>query len=145
MGKSNIFSGILVLAVILIIAVSTFVVVNYATGVLNAAVAFASTDQMAKLNACGVTPPPAFFKLQADIPSLIFPAIYVGLPGLLIIISILMFIAGFYFGNGKEEHSSSETTITTTRPSRTHDSGRYEADKTVEETKTHRSSKNEGN
>jgi len=112
MGKHNVVSGILVLVVFLMIAISTFLVVNYVTGVLTAAVAFASTDQMAKLVACGVTPPAELFKLQADIPTLLLPAIYVGFPGLMAIIAVLMFVSGYYFGPGAEERNSSETTKT---------------------------------
>ncbi len=146
MGKHNTVSGVLVLVVILMIAISTFMVINYATGVLNAAVAFASTDQLAKLQACGITPPAELFKLSADIPSLLLPAIYVGLPGLLVIISILMFIAGYYYGGGKEEHSSSsETTSVTSSPNRISDSGKYEAGSRVEKTQTQRSSKRDEN
>jgi hypothetical protein len=144
MGRHNVVSGILVLIVVLMIAISTFAVINYATTVLNAAVVFASTDQMAKLNACGITPPPEYFKLQADVPTLLLPAIYVGLPGLMIILSILMFIAGYCYGNEKEGRSTSETTITTSHPNRTRDSGRYEADKHVDETRTQKTTKSEG-
>ena len=142
MGKNNTVSGILVLVVILMIAISTYLVVNYTTGVVSAAVAFASTDQIAKFQACGITLPPELFKLQADIPSFLLPAIYVGFPGLMVLLSILMFVAGHYYGNGNEQHSSSESTTTTSSPNWS--SGKYEPGKRVEETKT-RSSKNEGN
>ncbi len=143
MGRHNVLSGILVLVVILMIALTTFMVVNYTAGVLTAAVAFASTDQITKLQACGITVPTELFKLQADIPSLLLPAIYVGLPGLLIIISILMFIAGYYYG-GRKGHSSSEITTTTSSPNRSR-RGRYASGRRVEKTRTHRSSKSEGN
>lgn len=144
MGKHNVVSGILVLVVILMIAISTFMVVTYTTGVLTAAVAFASTDQIAKLQACGITTPTELFKLRADIPSLLLPAIYVGLPGLMIILAILMFIAGYYYGTGREGHSSSETTTTTSSPNRRR-SGRFAPGRRVEKTRTQRSSKSEGN
>jgi hypothetical protein len=144
MAKHNMLSGILVLVVILMIAISTYMVVTYATGVLNAAVAFASTDQMTKLQACGVTPPAELFKLRDDIPSLLIPALYVGFPGLMIILAILMFTAGFYYGNEKEAHSSVETTTTTTSPNRSGSSGRYKKGTHVEETTTQKSSESEG-
>lgn len=145
MSKHNIVSGILVLVVILMIAISTFMVVAYATGVLTAAVAFASTDQIAKLQACGITAPVELFKLRADVPGLLLPAIYVGFPGLMIILSILMFIAGYYYANGKEGRSSSETTTTISSPNRNRYSGQYARGRRVEKTRTHRSSKSEGN
>lgn len=133
----------MVLIVILMIGISTFLVVNYSTGILTAAVAFASTDQIAKMQACGITAPSELFKLQADVPSLLLPAIYVGFPGLMVIIAMLMFIAGFYFGNGPEERSSSETTTTTSSPNRGRD-GKYGSGRRVEETRTQKTSKSEG-
>lgn len=141
MAKNNTVSGILVLAVILMIGMSTYMVVNYATGVLSAAVAFASTDQIAKMQACGIEAPDMLYKLRADLPSLLLPGIYVGFPVLMVLISMMMFIAGFYFGNDKVEHSSSETTTTTSSPNT--GSGRYASDKQVEHTRTQKSSKND--
>jgi hypothetical protein len=102
MGKHNVLSGVLVLVVMLMIMISTILVVSYVTGVINAAVAFASSDQIGKLQACGVTTPAELFKLRDDIPSLVLPAIYVGFPGIMVIISILMFIAGYYYSGEKE-------------------------------------------
>jgi len=139
MGKNNRVSGVLVLVVILMIAISTFLAVNYSTSILGAAVAFASTDQISKIQACGVTLPPELFKLQADIPSLLVPAVYVGFPSLMIIIAILMFIAGYYYGGGREGHSSSETTTTTSSPNR--NSGMYAAGRHVEHTRTEKTTK----
>ena len=142
MGKHNTVSGILVLIVILMIAITTFVAVNYTTGVLGAAVAFASTDQIAKVQSCGVTLPAELFKLKYDIPNMLLPAIYAGLPALMIIIAILMFIAGYFYGSGKEGHVSSEITTTTSSPNRK--SGRYAPGRRVEQTRTQKSTKSEG-
>ena len=142
MGKNNTISGILVLIVILMIAISTYAVVTYATSVLTAAMAFASSNQIAKMQACGITAPPELFKLQADIPSLVLPAIYVGMPGLMAAIAILMFIAGHIYGSGKEGHSESETTTTVSSPNRNH--GKYASGRHVEETQTQKTSRSEG-
>jgi|SRR3989338_7623488 len=144
MGKHNVLSGVLVLVVILLIAISTFLVVSYTTGVLSAAVAFASTDQVAKLQACGVTVPDELFKLKADIPGILLPAIYVGLPGLMVILAILMFIAGYYHGGGKVGRRTTEITTTTSSPNRSR-SGRYTRGRRIERTRTQKSSRSEGN
>ena len=140
MGKNNRVSGILVLVVILMIAISTFLAVNYGTSILGAAVAFVATSQ-GKLEACGITTPPELLKLQADIPGLLVPAIYVGFPSLMIIISILMFIAGYYYNGGREGHGSSETITTTSSPNR--NSGMYASGRRVEHTQTEKTSKSE--
>jgi hypothetical protein len=141
MGRHNTLSGVLVLIVILMIAITTFAAVNYTTNVMGAAVAFASTDQINKLQTCGITPPPELFKLKYDIPNMLLPAIYAGFPALMIIIAILMFVAGFYHGSG-EGHQSSETTVTTSSPNRS-STGKYKPGRRVEQTQTHKSSKSE--
>jgi|GEM_PF-6790799 len=140
MGKNNRVSGVLVLIVILMIAISTFLVVNYSTSILGATVAFVATSQ-GKLEACGIAAPPELLKLQADIPNLLVPAIYVGFPGLIIVVAILMFVAGYYYGGGREGHSSSETTTTTSSPNRNH--GEYASGRRVEHTRTEKTSKSE--
>jgi zinc transporter ZupT len=143
MGKHNTVSGILVVIVILTIVASTFMVISYATGVLSAAVAYASSDQVAKLQACGAAPPAALVQFRDDIPSLLLPAMYVGFPGLMVLIAILMFLAGYYHSDGTVGRSSSETTTTTSSPNRK--DGKYAPGRHVEETRTQRSSKSEEN
>ena len=143
MGKHNTVSGILVLVVILMIAISTYVVVSYTMGVLAAATAFASSDQITKMQACGITAPAELYKLQYDVSGLLLPAIYVGFPGLMVILSVLMFIAGYYHSDGKEGRSSTETTTTTSSPNRSR-RGRYAPGRRVEQTRTQKSSRSEG-
>ena len=142
MGKHNTISGILVMIVILMIAATTFAAVYYATGILAAVVAFVSNDQITKFQACGIQAPAEIYKLRADTPGMLLPAIYVGLPGLMIIIAILMFIAGYYYSNDKEGRISSETTTTTSSPNRKH--GKYASGRRVEQTRTQKISKSEG-
>ena len=143
MGKHNIVSGIIVLAVLLMIAISTLIVVAYTTGVISSAVDFASTDQVAKLSACGVAIPAQLFQLRADIPNIILPLIYVGFPALMVIIALLMYLAGYYHSSG--EHSTSETTTTTTsNKNRSKNSGRYAKGKHID-TRTQKSSRSEEN
>lgn len=141
MGKHNTISGILVFVVILLIASSTVMALYYATGILTAVVAFVSNDQITKFQACGITAPPELYKFRADIPGILFPAIYAGLPGLMIVIAILMFIAGYYYSNEKEGRTSSETITTTSSPNRNH--GKYARGRHVEQTRTHKFSTKE--
>jgi hypothetical protein len=142
MGKHNVVSGILVFVVILMIVASTYMVLTYVTDVLSAAVSFASSSPAGKLASCGITPPPELFKLQADVPTLLLPAIYVYFPALMIAISILMFIAGHYYGGTGEAKSSSETTVTTSTPNRSQ-SGQYKPGRRVEKIVTEKSASSE--
>lgn len=104
MEKYNKVSSVLVIIVLLMIIISTFLIVSYTTGILNAAVSFASSDQVELFVNCGMTVPTELYKLKEDIPSFILPVIYVGLPGLMLIIAVLMFIAGYYYDKEKEVH-----------------------------------------
>ena len=108
--KHNVVSGALILVVVLLIGTCTFLVATYTTGVLTSAVSFASTDQIAKLQACGVSTPEDLFKFHADIPNLLLPAIYVGFPSLMVIIAMLMFIAGSHYSGGKGDNHETTTT-----------------------------------
>ena len=139
---SNMISVILSAVVLLMIIISTILVVTYVTGVINSAVAFASSDQMAKLYACGITPPAALIQLQADIPTVVLPAIYVGFPGLMIIIAILAFLAGHYYGVQNEEVTT-ESTTSLSSPNRSL-SGKYKPGRRVEKTQTEKTTKTEG-
>ena len=77
-------------------------------------------------------------------PNLLLPIFYVGLPLVLAFIAIVMFIAGYYYGTGKEAHSDSVTTTTiSSTPNRSIDSGRYEQGRHVEQTRTEKSSSSE--
>jgi len=166
MGKHTTTSGIIVVIVIFMIAISTSVVVAYTTSILDATVAFASTGQMSKLADCGITVPNELIKIQSDGPSLL-PLIYMGFPGLMIIIALLMFIAGYYFSSdksiieyfhirsknencGDDKHESSasttsETTTTVSNPNRNAGSGRFEVGRHVEQTRTETTTKKEEN
>jgi hypothetical protein len=129
MGKHNIVSGFLVLVVVVMIAIATIVVVDYTKNILSAAMTFMSSDQVAKLQACGVTVPPQIVQVQYDLQNILLPAIYVGFPGLMVIIAILMYLAGYYHGE-----TSSETTTTTSSPNRNR--GRYARGRHVVRTRT---------
>jgi hypothetical protein len=144
MENHNGLSAAIVLIVILMISISTLIVVNYVTDILNAAVAWATTSNIDTLQACGIDAPIELFKLRDDVTALLLPSIYVGFPGLMIIIAMLMFIAGYYYAMGRESHSSSETTTTTSDPNRSASSGRFETGRHTEQTKTRKSSDSTG-
>lgn len=133
MIKINKISGIIILVVILMIVESTLMAVTYITGTLTAATSFASADEL--------------FRLRGNIPGLLVPATYAGLPSILIMVSILMFFAGYYYGkemearsSGHSGHSNSETTTTTSTQGRSILSGRFTPGVHVEQTRTQTSS-----
>ncbi|NYZ73953.1 hypothetical protein H0O00_02315 [Candidatus Micrarchaeota archaeon] len=101
MNKYKLMSYIFVLLGILVVVGSLYVIINYASDLINAIVNFVTTNDYSKLQQCGVSYPSQFDKLKAEFATLILPALFIGLPLLLIVLSAVMFIAGFYYQKGK--------------------------------------------
>ena len=103
MSKYKFISYLLILLGVLVIVGSGYLLYSYASMVISAIVNFISTNDYSKLTQCGVNTPPEFNKVKADFATVILPFFYVGLPVILILVSYLMFMAGFYFHRGKQE------------------------------------------
>jgi len=103
MSKFKLVSYLFVVLGFLVVIGASYVIFQYTTGMINAIVDFITTNDYSKLQQCGITPPNEFAKLKNDFASLILPALYLGMPGLLLVVSSLMFLAGFYFHKGKLE------------------------------------------
>jgi hypothetical protein len=103
MSKYKFVSGLFVILGLLVIVGAAYVIIQYATGMINAVVDFVTTNDYSKLQQCGITPPSEFAKVKNEFATLILPTLYIGLPGLLLVVSALMFLAGFYYHRGKLE------------------------------------------
>ena len=101
MNKSKIASFAFILLTLALIVGSAFVIISYSTAILGALMDFATANNFVKMQQCGMIMPSAFNQIREDIPTLILPALYLGIPLLLIAISILMFLAGVYHNKGK--------------------------------------------
>ncbi len=103
MNKSKVVGFLFVILGILVIVGSAYVIISYASEMMTATVDFVSTNDFSKLQQCGITPPTQFNKLKNDLTTVVLPALYIGLPLVLIILSALMFLAGFYYHKGRHE------------------------------------------
>jgi type IV secretory pathway VirB10-like protein len=103
MNRYKFMSYLLILLGAVVIVGSGYLIYSYASTIISAIVNFISTNDYSKLTQCGVNTPPEFNKVKADFATVILPFFYVGLPVILILVSYLMFMAGFYFHRGKEE------------------------------------------
>jgi hypothetical protein len=75
-------------------------------------------------------------------PGVFLPTVYLSVAALMVLIAVMMFAAGYFFGTEKATHIHSETTTTTSHtPDRINDSGRYEEGRHVEETRTQKTSR----
>lgn len=106
MSKYKVVSYLFLLLGILVIVGSAYVIISYANDIISAVVTFVTTNDYSKLQQCGITAPAEFTKLKAEFTTLILPALYLGLPLLLVVISALMFFSGFYYHKGKLEDDS---------------------------------------
>ncbi|MBN1170465.1 hypothetical protein JXA56_05540 [Candidatus Micrarchaeota archaeon] len=103
MNKSKLVSFLFVILGLLMIVGSAYVIISYATEMMTSVVNFVTTNDFTKLQQCGITPPEQFNKLKNDLTAVVLPSLYIGLPLLLIILSSLMFLAGFYYHKGRHE------------------------------------------
>lgn len=103
MNKSKMVGFLFVLLGVLVIVGSAYVLISYASEMFGAIVDFVTTNDFTKLQQCGVSPPAQFNKLKNDLTTVVLPSLYIGLPLLLIILSFLMFLGGFYYHKGRHE------------------------------------------
>ncbi|MHA2334921.1 MAG: hypothetical protein ACXAEU_23030 [Candidatus Hodarchaeales archaeon] len=103
MNKNKFTSWLFVLLALLVVIGSVFVLISYATDVLNAVVDFITLNDMKELSKCGATLPPQFNTIKGDFTTLILPVLYYGIPLLLIVVSVLMFFAGFFYHKGRTQ------------------------------------------
>ncbi len=103
MNKSKMVSFLFVILGLLVIVGAAYVIISYMTNMMTAVVNFVTTNDFSKLQQCGVNPPGEFNKLKNDLTTIVLPSLYIGLPLLLIILSSLMFLAGFYYHKGRHD------------------------------------------
>jgi hypothetical protein len=103
MNKNKILSCLFVILGLVVIIGSIFVLVSYASDILSAVVNFVSTNDLPKLAQCGAVIPPEFANIRADFTTLLLPMLYYGVPVLLLVVSVLMFLSGYFYNKGKQE------------------------------------------
>ena len=103
MNKNTIVSVLFIVLTIIIAAGSIYLVLSYATDLLNAIVTFVSSNDISKVDKCGMTIPPEFLRLRTDLATLILPFLYIGMPVIIIVVGALMFVGGFYYHKSKFE------------------------------------------
>jgi hypothetical protein len=103
MNKNKILSCLFLILAAIVVVGSVYVFVSYATDILNAIVDFITSNDLRKLAQCGAVLPTQFSKIKADFTTLILPSMYYGIPALLIIVSFLMFFAGYFYHKGRSE------------------------------------------
>jgi len=107
MNKYKMIGLLFVVLGVLVIVGAAYLIIMYASEMLTAIVDFVTTSDFAKLQQCGVTLPQEFHKLKNELTTIVLPFLYLGLPLLLILLSFLMFLGGFYYHRGRYEDEMS--------------------------------------
>ncbi|MBU0531871.1 hypothetical protein KKB44_00070 [Candidatus Micrarchaeota archaeon] len=109
MNKYKLMGLLFVVLGALVVSISAYFTVSYAGDMLDAIVDFVNTNDLVKLQQCGVDIPSEFHKLKNELTTVILPFLYFGIPVLLVALSILMFLGGFYYCLGKQEDEVAKT------------------------------------
>jgi hypothetical protein len=94
------FAGIVLgLVGVVLLAGSIFLALTYVGAIMNAMVGFVTTNSGAISN-CGISIPKEIVDLKDEIATTILPGLYLGIPLAVIIISVIMFAGGYFYGRG---------------------------------------------
>mgnify|MGYP006285311953 FL=1 len=99
--KNKLISMALAVIGIVVIVASLYVAISYLSYIGKVLIDFFSANNVQEMSACGVQIPEDFIEIRNQIPSTILPAVYLGIPVVLILISLLMFFSGYFFGKYK--------------------------------------------
>lgn len=99
MNPSKFMGIVLGLIGVVLLVGSIYLAITYVGAIMNAMIEFITTNGSA-LSRCGITAPAEIVQLKDQVATTILPAIYLGIPLAVVLISAIMFAGGYYFGRG---------------------------------------------
>lgn len=99
MNRNKFMGIILGLAGLLILVGGLFLAISYLGTLMKGMIDFISANAN-RISQCGITVPDMFVELRDQFATLILPMLYLGIPVAVIVISVLMFYGGYFFGRG---------------------------------------------
>ena len=103
MVKNKILSVLFGVAGIILLVASLYLAISYLSYIGKVMIDFFSSNNIQTISECGVVIPHEFTEIRDQMPSTILPAVYLGIPLTVLLISILMFFSGYYLGRHKVE------------------------------------------
>ncbi|MEW6748297.1 MAG: hypothetical protein AB1295_01165 [Candidatus Micrarchaeota archaeon] len=76
-----------------------YLAMSYMGAIVNVMIGFVATNGSAMAN-CGVTVPEELVQLKDQVATTILPGVYLGIPLAVIVISLVMFTGGYFYGKG---------------------------------------------
>ncbi|MFA5412663.1 MAG: hypothetical protein WC350_04940 [Candidatus Micrarchaeia archaeon] len=86
-----------ILAVVVLVG-GLYYALTYLGYVGNLLISFFSANSVESINTCGLYVPQGFNEIRDQIATSILPMLYLGLPLTLLLISVLMFLSGLFYG-----------------------------------------------
>ncbi len=99
--KNKILSILFGLVGAIVVIACLYEGVTYLGFIGKALIEFFSPGNIQAMNGCGIATPQEFIDIRNELPTTLLPAIYIGIPLSLILISVLMFFSGYFFGKHK--------------------------------------------
>lgn len=87
-----------------------YVVISYLSYIGQGIIAFASSNNLETISKCGIVVPDMFLDMSDKFATTLVPILYLGIPIAVVLISVLWFLSGYYFGKSRieEEHEGRE-------------------------------------
>ena len=101
--KNKILSILLGIIGAILIITCLYFAISYLSYIGKVLIDFFSANNVQAISDCGVFIPEEFTEIRNQIPSTILPAVYIGMPLALILLAVLMFFSGYFFGKYKVE------------------------------------------
>jgi hypothetical protein len=96
--KNKIFAIVLGLVGAILVVASLYFGISYLSSLGRVIIDFISANNIQTLTSCGIVVPPAFTEISDQFPTTILPMLYLGIPLLVVVISLVMFGSGYFFG-----------------------------------------------
>ena len=99
MNRTKFMGMVLGLIGVILLAGGIYLAITYVGNILNATVEFVGRNSIA-ISKCGISVPDEVMQLREQIATTIIPGVYLGIPLAVIVISLIMFAGGYFYGRG---------------------------------------------
>jgi len=99
MNKNKIMGIMLGIIGVVLLGGGIYIALSYVGAIANATIDFVTTNSGA-ISRCGMSIPDEITQLKDQLATTILPGVYLGIPLAVIMISVIMFAGGYFFGRG---------------------------------------------
>lgn len=94
-------SYLLILLALFVIVIVTYVFSDYLGLMLTSVVDFVNNNDLSKFQQCGILVPSQMNALKSELNTIVLPLLHLGIPFVMLIVALLMFLSGFYYHKGQ--------------------------------------------